>query len=200
MTRVQEPSDELDWLTGMRGQMYCGFDAVGWPSSTWVLHALYEATQPVEFIPNTKMQEFFTGLHARSPELPWNLDIEAIGTYTPRPDGLEIDPGPPWRRVTWEEVLLRGDTNKGRKYPPCFQWFDDQCFPLPIQGASEGSLDYESFEALIRVLSEHSPEGDRRAVTSFRLRRYGCGYRTHPPLGRPAGIHQEPDRGLGRSI
>ena len=43
MQRVSDPSTELAWLAGLPSeQAVTGYDAVGWPTSIWVLHAMYE--------------------------------------------------------------------------------------------------------------------------------------------------------------
>lgn len=169
MQRVSDPSPELVWLADLPSeQAVTGYDAVGWPASTWVLHAMYE---------NPDLGDFGThdDLHQRrlesgdvAPLIIGDVNLDSVATVAGTSLGFVVHPGHPWRRITWEAYLARFPGFTGnRDYPPCHRWFPPGSWPVAIEPPAEGSLDDESLGVLLATLSEHSPDGTDTQCYAF---------------------------------
>jgi len=161
MSRVTDPTDHLRWLRQSADEdSGTGFDLEHWPSSTWVLHAMYE---------NPLLEGLGThdDLHRRrldaSDAAPLIIDeatLDGLTTVTGVPLGFVVRPGRAWRRVSWKEYLDRtASQQRGRDHPPCFRWFPPGSWPVAVEPPAEGSLDDESLLSLVDVLASCAAEG-----------------------------------------
>nr|WTA70121.1 hypothetical protein OHB51_13625 [Micromonospora sp. NBC_00855] len=145
MERVEAPAPLLTWLADRPAwEATTGYDAAGWQSSTWILHAMYESSS-------------IGGI---------NLDEETTDTGIPL--GFVVRPASPWRRALWSEHFAEGRGQASdRSYPPCHRWFPHRSWPVAVQPPPEGSLDEESLDALLDTLSRCSIDGPGTDCVAF---------------------------------
>lgn len=160
MRRVPDQERELAWLLEQPGMdVVTGLDPAGWEDSTWVLHAMYENEQRhgTGTYDDVRLHRVAAGEGA----MVGTLDLDAMTTDPGIPLGSVGRPGPEWTRLTWADLLAREGRSLEDPFaaPPCFRWFTAPSFPLAIQPPPEGSLDLETFAALIDVIASHEPAG-----------------------------------------
>lgn len=161
MTRVSDPSGEMAWLPDLPpDEAFSGYDALGWPASTWVLHAMYENHDLAGLGTHDDVHRQRLESGAVAPLVIGGIDFDSVGTLTGTELGYVSTPGPAWRRITWHEYLARfPDFTGHRDYPPCHRWLPPGSFPVAIEPPPEGSLDEATLDALTAVLATHSPAG-----------------------------------------
>ncbi|MFI7597585.1 hypothetical protein [Actinoplanes sp. NPDC049681] len=182
MKRLSETSGPMAWLKARPAEeALTGFDATGWPASTWILHAMYENSDLAGLgtYDDLHRQRLQSGDVA--PLIVGDVNLDAFTKVTGTPLGYPVRPGRPWVRVTWAEYLDRfpGFT-PCRDVPPCHRWFPPGSWPVAIEPPPEGSLDGESVEALLSVLTAHSTDGPDTDCLAF----YGS-----LPAGDFDGVH-----------
>jgi hypothetical protein len=162
MKRLEETSDPLTWLVEARPshEAVTGFDASGWQASTWVLHAMYENSALAGMGTHDDLHRRRLAAGDVAHLIIGEVNLDAVSTVSGTPLGFVIRPGHPWARVRWTEYLQRfPDFRPGRDVPSCSSWFPPGSWPVAIKPPPEGSLDGESFEALLSVLAAYSPQG-----------------------------------------
>lgn len=93
------------------------------------------------------------------------MNLDEVTTVKGTPLGWEIRPGAEWSRVRWAEYLQRHpEFRTDRTYPPSDRWLVKGSWPASIEPPPEGSLDEESFAALVSVLARDSPAGQSSQV------------------------------------
>lgn len=158
MERVEFADAEMAWLEpgdDETGYM-TGFDAGGWPASTWVLHAMYENPSLWGLGSHDDIHRQRLEAGTVAPLIIGEVNLDEGTTVTGSSLGFVVRPGCEWRRLCWAEYLDRiPDFKPNRAVPPSFRWFPPGSWPVAIEPPPEGSLDQESMEALFSVLVEH---------------------------------------------
>lgn len=170
MLPARDPRAELSWLLALDpGGAMTGFDASGWPASTWLLHAMYEdPAGPVDLTHDDALQ---AGVRAGTvpPEMIGGIDLNDVGVDTGVPLGYVARPAGHYRRLLWSERARRGDypLAVNPTVPPCFRWFPDNSWPLNVSPPPEGSLDEATLTALLDTLADASPDGIETTCFAF---------------------------------
>ncbi|MGD9695691.1 MAG: hypothetical protein AB7V42_08535 [Thermoleophilia bacterium] len=108
MKRLDDASGQLDWLPDPEGEgPVTGYDAVGWPASTWILHAMYEAPGRVGLGTHDDVHRNAIAAGEIAPTIIEGVDLDGLGTLTGIPLGFVLRPDPPWVRVRWADYLRR---------------------------------------------------------------------------------------------
>jgi hypothetical protein len=156
---VADSAAELAWLEERGGYGLTGYDAGGWDACTWVLHAMYENPS----LPSEVTHDDLRRCGLIPPLIIGDVNVdEADGTtVTGTPLGYVVHPGVEWRRLRWSELAARLGVSFGtqQEWPPCRKWLPVSSFPVNIAPPPEGSLDEESWSALLRTLSDSSDAG-----------------------------------------
>lgn len=165
------------WLAEHDPDSITGFDIErGRPGSLWILNAMYEQEAPV----GTETHDERHKRRLSSGEVePWRVG-DWVETDTPELKvpggslGWQGSPGTGWHRLRWSELAERvGDPVVPMHVPesmryPSYHAFPsakrNSSWPVSIQPPTEGSLDRESFQALMGVLRRFS--GDEEAEVS----------------------------------
>lgn len=159
-----------------------GFDPVtGWDASLWVLNAVYENPEMPADMTHHELHQRAIELGLRQPTMVGEVNLDELAVTTGQSLGFAELPGRSWRRLRWAEVGKRAGFGfwavSGRwpdlHYIPQEQWDDpavippasgprigpteQSSWPVALLPPTEGSLDEESLQALIRVLSHHTP-------------------------------------------
>ena len=120
MERLSDASVPMAWLHGRPSEEgMTGFDATGWPTSTWVLHAMYE--NPALAGLGTQDELHRRGLTSGevAPLIVGEVNLEGVSTVSGTPLGFMINPGLGWSRVPWAQYLRRfPDFSPRRDVPP----------------------------------------------------------------------------------
>lgn len=156
---------EVLWLAERDPGSITGFDIErGAPGSLWILNAMYEQETPAGG--ETHDERHRRMLDSGEVE-PWRVgdwvETDTPGLTVPGGGlGWEGDPGSGWRRLRWRELSDRvGDPvvpmhMKPEHRYPSYHVFPsvkrNRSWPTSIQPPTEGSLDRESFRALMEVL------------------------------------------------
>lgn len=106
------------------------------------------------------------------PHLVAGMDLDAVGFATGGGLGRAEHPGPGWRRLPWAELARRnGDSVVPDGLLPSYRCFPsvkkEGSWPLGITPPTEGSLDRESWNRLIGILTEYSPAGPDTACLAY---------------------------------
>ncbi len=171
MRRLAEAAAEAEiaWLSNQTdGDSVTGYSPGGWTAEVWVLHAMYENPRLPGTVTHDDVRRELLGLGTVEPDVIGGVNLDDQSTLTGIPLGLVSAPGQGWNRLTWENYLGRSPTHQpAREVPPCFRWFPRGSWPANIQPAPEGSMDSESFAALLRVLAAESPGGGETECVAF---------------------------------
>lgn len=169
MRREADPSAELEWLVGSAGrEEVTGYDLDGWADSTWVLHAMYENPVLRDLGTHDEWRQRQLRAGVVGPVVIGDVNLDEATTVTGIGLGYVLRPGKEWRRLSWHEYLERtGAPGPSSGVPPCFRWFPPGSWPLAIEPAPEGSLDEESFAALVEVLSHVASDGARTECVAY---------------------------------
>jgi hypothetical protein len=142
------PSGATDWLRELCGDGLTGFMPPAMPDAVWVLNAMYEREQGP------------------------GIDLDAVSITTGGSLGRARHPGPGWRRLRWTELARRtGDPIVPDGLLPCHRCFPaarrDGSRPLGAVPPTEGSLDRETWNRLIAVLTRYSPAGPETRCLAY---------------------------------
>jgi|SRR5690625_1756894 len=158
-----------------------GYDPdAGWAAAAWVLHAMYERPDLAPGLSHHEVHQQAIAAGLREPAMVGDVNIDDVATTTGVGLGFQYRPDPRWRRLTWSELGQRDGFDfwavAGRWPRPSFtpqsEWADPavlpassrphigpttaDSWPASIVPPPEGSLEEESLQALIAVLSEHT--------------------------------------------
>ncbi len=148
----------LDWLAERtEDDGIAGFDASGWPASTWVLHAITEdlASASEATWDDIRRERLAAGLEA--PLIVGSVNLDEQSTVVGGSLGMsERSPGQRVR-LRWHELAARLNLDlEVSNRPPSSNWFPYRSWPARIDPPDEGSLDAESLVVLVEVLADAS--------------------------------------------
>ncbi|MFJ9453700.1 hypothetical protein ACIRST_01355 [Kitasatospora sp. NPDC101447] len=167
------PSSSADWLTELCGDGVLGFMPPAMPDAAWVLNAMYEHEHGPGELTHHEYRQARLADGSAQPLVLVGVDLDAVGVATGGDLGRAEHPGPGWRRLRWAELAERtGDPVVPEGQLPCLRCFPSArkggSWPLGIVPPAEGSLDRETWNRLIAVLTEHSPAGpDTRCLAYY---------------------------------
>lgn len=169
MRRLGASAADIAWLAARADRdLHSGFDAGGWASSVWILHAMYELpiSGVVPSFDELRQRRLEQGLEEPLIVGSVNLDQETVATGVPL--GLTGRPGQKWRRLRWDQLAGRlGVSLPGNQYPPCHRWFPYRSWPANLRPPCEGSLDEETLARLLDVLAAYSPDGPQTRCLAY---------------------------------
>lgn len=155
---------QVDWVQAvewLRPQLReedlaTGIPATGWVDERWILHALYRHPGLVGRGSHHDVRDEQLRTGGGEPDA--GLDLDRVGTLIGIGLGYQPRLPPPWQRITWPAAGLTAPPDEQSR-PPSYRWLTTGSLPYEFAGATEGSLDQASFEALGAVLSALAPEG-----------------------------------------
>ncbi|GAB7110157.1 hypothetical protein JCM4814A_84720 [Streptomyces phaeofaciens JCM 4814] len=167
------PSRAADWLLDLCGDGLTGFMPPASPDAVWVLNAMYEHERGPTDVSHHEYHQARLADGRAEPLVVAGIDLDAVGVATGGGLGRAEHPGRGWRRLRWAELARRtGDPRVPDGLLPSFRCFPSVrkhgSWPLGIHPPTEGSLDRETWNRLIAVLTEHSPAGaDTRCLAYY---------------------------------
>ncbi|WEB38697.1 hypothetical protein MOV08_04875 [Streptomyces yunnanensis] len=168
------PSSATGWLLELAGDDgLTGFMPPPLPDAAWVLNAMHEHAQGPSGMSHDEYLQDQVAAGRIQPEIIGGVDLTEVGTATGGGLGRAEHPGPRWRRLRWAELAQRtGDPLVPDGLLPSYRCFPsakmDGSWPLHISPPTEGSLDRETWNRLIGILTEHSPAGaDTRCLAYY---------------------------------
>ncbi|MFF8609588.1 hypothetical protein ACF06X_27085 [Streptomyces sp. NPDC015346] len=170
------PSGTTDWLRELCGDGLTGYMPPPMPDAVWVLNAMYEHEDQNE-LTEVSYHEYRQARLARladgsiKPDPLAGVDLE-VGIATGGGLGRAEHPGRGWRRLRWAELARRtGDPVVPERLLPSYRCFPsarkNNSWPLGIRPPTEGSLDRETWNRLVAILTEHSPAGPGTACLAY---------------------------------
>jgi hypothetical protein len=170
MRGVAEPRSELSWLAHRPDvEAVTGYDAEGWESSTWLLHAMFENPSLPTEVTHHELRQSHIAQGLIEPLIIGEVNLDEKSTVTGTTLGFVVHPGSPWQRLWWSDYVDRTGLalSAAQPVPPGHRWFPSGSWPISINPPPEGSLDDVSLVALLRVLAEHSVQGGDSPCFAF---------------------------------
>ncbi|WP_314251598.1 hypothetical protein [Streptomyces sp. DSM 40907] len=167
------PSGATDWLLELCGDGITGFMPPAMPDAVWVLNAMYEQEQGPEDVSYHEDRQARLAAGSTLPDIVAGIDLDAVGVATGGGLGRARHPGSGWRRLRWAELARRtGDPAVPEGLMPSYRCFPsvkrEGSWPLGMIPPTEGSLDRETWNRLIAILTRHSPAGpDTRCLAYY---------------------------------
>ncbi len=168
------PSSATDWLREIaEDDGLTGFMPPPLPDAAWVLNAMYEHDRAPAGLSYDDVHRAMVADGTAAMEIVGDIDLTAETTVTGGRLGRADHPGQGWRRLRWAELVERsGDPVAPEGRLPCFRSFPsvriNGSWPVSIAPPTEGSLDRESWNRLVRLLCAHSPAGaDTRCLAYY---------------------------------
>ncbi|HEY2354158.1 MAG TPA: hypothetical protein VGH79_04585 [Gaiellaceae bacterium] len=163
MERIHE-TDALDWLreaTPPDTSVYTGFEALGFPASTWIPHAMYENAELPGGLTHDDVRKIEVESGAVERDVIGDLDLDGMNLVLSGSGlGKSSRPGPEWRRLFWSELGDRMDIDPfAAAKHPCHRSFPFRSWPANIEPPAEGSLDVEQLFRVIQHLAVEEPRG-----------------------------------------
>ena len=158
----------LTWLADRSaGDGYTGYDAVGWEASTWVLHSIYEVPGSDPNITHDDLHRQAVENGRTPPAVVGSINLDKVSTVVGNSLGMTVvQPG--WARLRWSALAERLSVDVGKSdRPPCHRWLPYRSWPASLIPPDEGSLDEESFRALVEVLAAHAPRGHSTSCVAY---------------------------------
>ncbi|MFB7608694.1 hypothetical protein [Streptomyces gardneri] len=158
------PAGATDWLLELCGDGVTGFMPPGMPDAAWVLNAMYEHERGAAEVSYHDARQARLAEGSIQPHPVVGMDLDAVGIATGGSLGRAGHPGAGWRRLPWAELARRtGDPLVPEGLLPSYRCFPsvkkEDSWPLGIAPPTEGSLDRESWNRLIGILTDYSPAG-----------------------------------------
>ncbi|WP_406192892.1 hypothetical protein OH807_01765 [Kitasatospora sp. NBC_01560] len=165
------PTSTTDWLLELCGDGVTGFMPPPMPDAVWVLNAMYEHERGPAEVTYHEYRRARLADGSIQPHSFAGIDLE-VGVATGGGLGRAEHPGRGWRRLRWAELARRtGDPVVPDGLLPSRHCFPsatkDGSWPLGMVPPTEGSLDRETWNRLITVLTEHSPAGPDTACLAY---------------------------------
>ncbi|MEV6050970.1 hypothetical protein [Streptomyces sp. NPDC052107] len=164
---------KADWLHELAGDGITGFMPPPLPDSAWILNAMYEHAQAPADVTYDDVHRARVADGSAGRSAVGGADLTEAGVATGGGIGRAEHPGPGWRRLRWAELAERtGDPLVPEGLLPSYRCFPSartgDSWPLSLTPPTEGSLDRETWNRLIAVLTQHSPAGpDTRCLVYY---------------------------------
>lgn len=160
---ARDAEHAVEWLkqTGPTSGFMTGFDPDGWPSQTWLLHAMYRNSALLGLGTHAEARRSKIESGLVEPVIIGDVNLDEATTVTGVPLGYVVRPGLPWTRLFWKDYLAETgeQLDSAHDGPPSDRWFPSGSWPVSVAPPPEGSLDELSWSALLGVLEEDSEEG-----------------------------------------
>lgn len=181
---------------------WCGYEIPSQPDAVWVLNAMYEHdSAPSELTyDEARKRRLATGLE-QPVTFPGLATLDANSVETGGSVGRSRHPGPGWRRLRWADLAARvGEEPVAAGVLPCFRCMPgatvNGSWPVSIRPPAEGSLDRESWEALLEVLIAWSPQGAKTPCVAYfgpgASGEFDTGVTLSGPLGSATALYDHP--------
>ncbi|MGW8760961.1 hypothetical protein ACWGN5_00515 [Streptomyces sp. NPDC055815] len=167
------PSEAASWLLELCGDGITGFMPPAMPDAAWVLNAMYEHEQGPADVSYHEYRQARLADGSTPPHVVAGIDLDAVGVTTGGGLGRARHPGPGWRRLRWAELARRtGEPAVPDGLMPSYRCFPsakkEGSWPLGVIPPTEGSLDRETWNRLIALLTQYSPAGpDTRCLAYY---------------------------------
>lgn len=167
------PSAATDWPLELCGDGVTGFMSPAMPDAVWVLNAMYEHQQGPADVSYHEYHQARLADGSVQPHVVGGIDLDAVGIATGGGLGRAQHPGPGRRRLRWAELARRnGDPVVPDGLMPSYRCFPtakrEGSRPLGMVPPTEGSLDRETWNRLIAVLTQFSPaDSDTRCLAYY---------------------------------
>jgi hypothetical protein len=103
LVRLVQDESMTAWLRTSADGGWCGFDANGWPATTWILHAIYERSDLPEGLTHDEVDRIERAVYPEpppsSPRAEEIRELLARATLVGSPLGRSGRPGKGWHRV-----------------------------------------------------------------------------------------------------
>ncbi|MFJ1865611.1 hypothetical protein ACIOD1_13355 [Streptomyces sp. NPDC088097] len=134
------------------------------PDAAWVLNAMYEHKHGPADVSYDAYRRARVADGSMPPETIAGFDLAESTVATGGGLGRAEHPGPQWRRLRWAELARRtGDPLVPEGTLPCHRCFPSArksgSWPIGIAPPTEGSLDRDTWNRLVEILVEQSPQG-----------------------------------------
>jgi hypothetical protein len=170
--RLSDP-ELVAWLAASArtpGGSAVGYDATGWESAIWLLHAMYETDERPAGLTHDDVARIERAAGISDLPVPVEVfeellpDAVAVGSALGRTEW----PGPGWKRLRWSEVAARLNVDPlADGVPPSSDSFPYRSWPVTIEPPGEGSLDREQYLRLVDHLAAVSGDGFRAPCYAF---------------------------------
>ncbi|OSC57556.1 hypothetical protein CJI59_13100 [Streptomyces sp. Alain-F2R5] len=166
------PSGATDWLLERCGDGITGFMPPAMPDAVWVLNAMYEHEQGPADVSYHEYHRARLTEGSAQPHVVEGIELDAVSVATGGGLGRAGHPGPGWRRLRWAELSRRtGDPVVPDGLMPSYRCFPsarkEGSWPLGMVPPTEGSLDRETWNRLISVLTRYSPMGPHTRCLAY---------------------------------
>ncbi len=178
---ADESADRMRWLCGDTWPPdtgFLGFDPIGpWPAAVWVLNAMYERDDMPAGLTHDELHRQAVAAGLVQPAIVNGVNLDEVGIATGGGKGFAEKPPAPWRRLSWSELGAREGfgfwaVNANGPKVPQADW-EDPCvmptaawpavgpaeqlsWPASLLPPTEGSLDAESLDTVIAILTQHT--------------------------------------------
>ncbi|KAF3469340.1 hypothetical protein GL259_37260 [Streptomyces sp. Tu 3180] len=158
------PSGATDWLLELCGDGTTGFMPPAMPDAVWVLNAMYEHEQGPAGVSYAEYHQARPADGSTLPHIVAGIDLDAVGVATGGGLGRARHPGPGRQRLRWAELARRtGDPVVPDGLMPSYRCFPsvkkEGSRPMSTVPPTEGSLDRETWNRLIAILTQYSAAG-----------------------------------------
>jgi hypothetical protein len=166
------PSSAANWLLELAGDGLTGFMPPPLPDAAWVLNAMYEHDNGPTDVSYDEYHREGLADESIEPLIAGGIDFDAV-PLTGGGLGRVEHAGPGWHRLRWAELAQRsGDPMVLDGLMPSYRCFPsvrkDGSWPIGIHPPTEGSLDRETWNRLIALLTALTPAGaDTRCVAYY---------------------------------